>query len=119
MRKNSLRPARRQELAQWFRRGNSGVLCVSLLIGAVWASLLVSNKSRQGSLGHPAPYLGSDLCSTAVWLSSDLGVAVARGLVGESHTRSLSGWGVSAHASLALATQGLALWTSLYFNWSH
>ena len=50
-------------------------LCAGLSLGAVWASLLVSTESGQGSVGPPAPHSGSGACSASIWLSADLGLA--------------------------------------------
>lgn len=58
-------------------RDVSGELCAGLPLGAVRAGLVVSNQSRQGSIGSPAPHSGSGPCPTAVRLSADLGVAAA------------------------------------------
>ncbi len=58
-------------------RDVSGELCAGLSVGAVRAGLVVSNQSRQGSIGPPAPHSGSGPCPTAVRISADLGVAAA------------------------------------------
>ena len=110
-----LRPVRRRGTCPVVQGHLLGELCAGLSVGAVRASLVVSNKSRQGSLGPLAPHSGSGPCPTAVRPSADLGVAAARGLVGESQPRRSFvsfRWITTPPAGPSTEAPGLASWAS-------
>lgn len=99
----------------------SGKLCAGLSVGTVRASLVVSNKSRQGSIGSPAPYSESSPCPAAVRLPADLGVAPAGGLADQSQasTAALSPrWPATPHAGAAQKTHCAPPRSSAGTNWT-
>ena len=80
--KKNLRPARRRALAQWLQARFS-VSCAGLSAGPVWAGVVVSEESGQGSDGSPASHSPLGASSTAVWLPADLGLTPAGRLAGQ------------------------------------
>ncbi len=73
LRKKSLRPARRREMASGFRH-LSGLLHAGLTLDVVRARLLVSTEPREGSIRSPDMDSRSRPCPPAVWVLAHPGV---------------------------------------------
>ena len=91
----------------------SGTVCAGLPVGAVWSSLLVSTKPREGSIRLADTHSRPGPCAPAVWVSADLGAPASRRRVGESETgaTALSTGGLAApHAGTAAQAYRVASW---------